>query len=339
MEKKMKKNRKFIVTGGAGFIGSHIVERLVKDGHRVVVVDNLYSGFESYIPKSPQVTFLNVDISNWDELSRNFAYFQDADGIFHLAAIARIQPSIYDPSLTHKYNVNGTFNILEMMRMCKVGCIVYSASSSYYGKAERLPLYESDPPACETPYAITKYMGEMYCKTWGKLYGIRNACLKYFNVYGRRSPLEGQYAPVIGLFFRQALLSNPMTIVGDGEQKRDFTHVGDVVEANMLAMAKLMSPDWMDATDLTFNIGTGENYSINEVAEMVKECLAASSIQAGITNIPARIGETPATLADINRAKQVLEWEPSICLEEGMLDLKNYYLNNLKKIQDGDLSL
>ena len=248
----MNKQKKYIVTGGAGFIGSHLVETLINQGHKVVVIDNLYSGFESHLPKSDNLTFVNVDISDWETLSQKFAYFQHVDGLFHLAAIARIQPSIYDPTTTHKFNVDGTLNVLQLMRMCNIPSIVYSASSSYYGKAERLPLYESDPPSCETPYAITKYMGELYCKTWGRLHGIRNACLRYFNVYGRRSPLSGPYAPVVSLFFRQAITGEPITIIGDGEQSRDFTHVGDVVRANIMAMDKLNGQDFPDATGSNF---------------------------------------------------------------------------------------
>lgn len=339
MEMKMKKDKKFVVTGGCGFIGSHIVNKLADLGHKVVVIDNLYSGFESYIPDSSLVTFLNVDISDWDSLSRNFSYFHNVNGVFHLAAIARIQPSIFNPWLTHQYNVQGTFNILEMMRMCNISSIVYSASSSYYGKREDVPFNEDDLPSCETPYAITKYMGEMYCKTWGRLYNIRNVSLRYFNVYGKRSPLVGPYAPVIGLFFRQAIEENSITVVGDGEQRRDFTHIGDVVSANIIAMNKLTSPDWEGVTNSTFNIGTGKNYSINEIVKIIEGCLGGSGIFIKAKNIPPRVGEAQVTLANIHRAEHILEWEPLASLESGILDLKTYYLNNVQRIKSGDLSL
>lgn len=327
------KQKKYIVTGGCGFIGSHVTNTLLEQGHKVVVVDNLYSGFESFLTKNSNLTFVNVDISDWSELSRNFAYFQHVDGVFHFAAIARIQPSIYNPELTHRYNVTGTLNVLELMRMCNIRSIVYSASSSYYGKAERLPLYESDPPACETPYAITKYMGELYCKTWGRLHGIRNTCLRYFNVYGRRSPLSGPYAPVVSLFFRQVITGEPITIVGDGTQSRDFTHVGDVVRANLMAMDKLESQDFSDADGKTLNIGTGKNYTVLEVADLVKSCL--QSYEPATQFVPARIGETMATLADNSLARQCIGWEPTVTFERGVEDLKNYYHNNASAIQQG----
>jgi UDP-glucose 4-epimerase len=337
MSRLKGKQKKYIVTGGCGFIGSHIAEALLRDGHKVVVVDNLYSGFEEFLPKDKNLTFVKADISDWEDFSRNYAYFQNSDGVFHLAAIARIQPSIYNPELTHRYNVTGTLNVLEVMRMCNIPNIVYSASSSYYGKAERLPLFESDPPACETPYAITKYMGELYCKTWGKLHGIQSVCLRYFNVYGRRSPLTGPYAPVIGLFFRQIVTGNPMTIVGDGEQSRDFTHVGDVARANLMAMEKLEGQDSVDADGLTINIGTGKNYTINEVAKMVGDEM--SSYEPSRQNIPHRVGETKATLADTKLAKQILEWEPLISLDKGIKDLRSYYNNRADKLLNGERAL
>ncbi len=334
----MSKQKKILVTGCAGFIGSHICEALLAKGHKVVGIDNFYSGFREFLPKNnSNFTLVEVDISDWGALSRNFAYFQFVDSVIHTAAIARIQPSIYNPELTHRYNITGTFNILELMRMCNIPSIVYSASSSYYGKAERLPLYESDPPSCETPYAITKYMGELYCKTWGKLHGIRNTCLRYFNVYGRRSPLSGPYAPVVSLFFRQAITGEPITIVGDGEQSRDFTHVGEVVRANIMAMDKLNGQDSPDADGKTLNIGTGKSYTILEIAEMVKEAMA--SYEVTTLFVPARIGETPATLADNALAKQCIGWKPVVPLEEGIKDLKNYYQNNIEAIQKGKRDL
>lgn len=327
----------YVVTGGCGFIGSHITHALVSRGHTVVVIDNLYSGFKSYLPKEGDVTLVEADISDWAALSQKFAYFQNFDGVFHCAAIARIQPSIYDPTTTHKYNVEGTLNVLQMMRMCNIPSIVYSASSSYYGKQERLPFREDDTQKCETPYAITKYMGELYCKTWGKLYGIKNASLKYFNVYGRRSPLAGNYAPVIGIFFRQAFTGSPITIIGDGSQSRDFTHVDDVVHANLLAMFKLNSSKSNELSGLTLNVGTETNYTILDVANKVCDCMKAFNPK--ISYVPERIGETQATLADISLARTILNWEPTITLDEGIADLKQYYISNLEKIQKGDMEL
>jgi UDP-glucose 4-epimerase len=327
-------SRKYIVTGGAGFIGSHIVARLLLMDHKVVIIDNLYAGFESFIPKHKDVVHVNADISNWAELVKHFPHFHDVDGVFHLAACSRIQPSILDPSITNDYNVTGTMNVLQLMRMFKIPNIVYSGSSSYYGNGASIPCVETDPGNPETPYAVTKYMGEEYCKTWGKIYGTRCAVLRYFNIYGKRSPLTGAYAPVIGLFFRQALLGNDITVVGDGKQRRDFTHVSDAVAANVLAMNKLSGPDFQKIDGQVFNIGTGTNNSVNEIAAMVKESLR-NSVEAVITHIPARPGEARETLADNSKAVKMLDWEPSTSISEGIDDLRAYYLNNLDNIRNG----
>lgn len=332
------KQKKYVVTGAAGFIGSHITNALLAQGHKVVGVDNFCSGFRSYLPDGDEnFTLVEVDISDWNELSKKFAYLQDADAVFHLAAIARIQPSIFSPHLTYQYNVMGTLNILEMMRMCKIPSIVYSASSSYYGKCENLPFKESEPFDCRTPYSASKFEGEVLCKTWGKLHGIRNVCLRYFNVYGRRSPLSGNYAPVVSKFFRQILTNKPMTIVGNGKQSRDMTHVGDVVMANISAAEKLRGPDFEDVIGKTLNIGTGTNYTINKLATMVGNLMNGFSPQ--VQYVPERIGETYATLADISLARDLLDWEPTMTLEEGLKDLKHYYSNNLEAIKSGRLDL
>ncbi len=316
--------QKYIVTGGAGFIGSHVVTHLLEQGNRVVVLDNLSTGFDHYLPNDPNLTFLNVDISDWTELSKNFAYFKDAAGVFHLAAVARIQPSIFAPHLTHESNVTGTFNILEMMRASDVRCIVYSASSSCYGlKTNENPSLETDPIDCQTPYAITKYMGEMYCDTWAKLHGIVSARLRYFNVWGPRSPTTGPYAPVISKFFKQAMRGSEseMTVVGDGLQKRDFTYVNDVVRANLAAM------DWLHSTGApvseVFNIGTGVNHSILSVAEKIQLMYPHTPI----SHVSERIGEAKTSLADNSKAKRVLGWEPRVTLNQGLTWLNLFYKN------------
>ena len=322
-----RNSKRYLVTGGCGFIGSHLADRLVQQGHRVVVVDNLYAGFEKFVPEGAE--FVNADISNWAQLSKHFSQFQFVDTVFHFAACSRIQPSIHDPSLTNDYNVTGTMNILQMMRMCNIPSIVYSGSSSYYGNGANLPCHESADGNPETPYAITKYIGEQYCQTWSKIYGTKCAILRYFNVYGRRSPLTGLYAPVIGLFFRQGLQGKTLTVVGDGEQRRDFTHVGDVVNANICAMTQLQGPDWCDIDKQVFNIGTGENNSINEIATIVATALGP---QCEITHVPARSGEARETLADNQKAKNVLYWEPTISIEDGIKDLYGYYSDNLESV-------
>jgi UDP-glucose 4-epimerase len=327
---------KYLVTGGAGFIGSHLVRRLIADGHHVHVFDNLSSGFREYLPwkygdeefESERFKFNCEDIQ---DLLFHAELMEEAkfDGVFHVAGFARIQPSIENPLECNDTNVIGTLMVLEFMKKLGINNIVYSASSSSYGLKAKLPCTEDQPPDCLTPYAYSKYAGELACKAWGSTYGIRNACVKYFNVYGERSPEQGSYAPVIGLFFRQALLdSTDLTVVGDGEQKRDFTFIDDVVEANLKAMEALQTnPD--NVSGLTFNVGCGKNYTINEVADMVLKTLQKDNLSKDlkVVHIPARIGESRETLASVELAKKLLSWEPKVSLEEGIEKLKSYYIN------------
>lgn len=311
----------------ADLFGSHVVERLVNDGHEVVVLDDLSSGYLWYLPKSEKVKMLRVDISSWGEINLKMTYFNDIDGVFHLAAFARIQPSILRPARTHEVNTKGTLNILELCRKKGIKKIVYSASSSSYGKKGVLPLTENQPADPLNPYAASKLAGEMYCKAWGETYGIKNACLKYFNVYGERSPEKGQYAPVIGLFFRQALKDkSALTLIGDGEQKRDFTYISDVVEANIQAMKKL--DEDVRVNGLTFNIGSGRNFTINQVADMVLGTLQKDGLATGIQKgfLPARPAESRETLANIQLAKEILQWDCKYSLEEGIEKIKQFYV-------------
>ncbi len=326
---------KYIVTGGAGFIGSHLVRRLIADGHSVHVFDNLSTGFREYLPwkrgdevfESGRFKFNCEDIQ---DLLFHAAFMENEkfDGIFHVAGFARIQPSITDPLTCNDTNVTGTLMVLELARRMGIKNIVYSASSSSYGLKAKLPCTEDQPPDCLTPYAYSKYAGEIACKSWGASYGLNNACVKYFNVYGERSPETGAYAPVIGLFFRQALLDKTdLTVVGDGEQKRDFTFVEDVVEANLKAMEGLQTnPE--QTSGLTFNVGCGKNYTINEVADMVLKTLQKDNLSKDlkVVHIPARIGESRETLASVELAKKLLNWEPKVSLEEGIEKLKSYYI-------------
>lgn len=320
---KNYENKKFIVTGVAGFIGSHCTEALLSSGAQVVGLDNFSSGLKENMIRfidNENFTLINVDIGEWSEVSKFFSYFEGAEGIFHFAAKARIQPSLKTPSETHKSNVDGTFNILEMARIAGVDKFVYSASSSSYGLKSKLPCVETSEVDCLNPYALTKFVGEHYAKVWGKSYGIKNVCLKYFNVYGERSQLSGPYAPVIGLFFKQALNSGRLTIVGDGEQRRDFTYVEDVVRANILAMENIDK-----ANGETINIGTGTNYSINEVADMVISSMAALGVPVVTENVPPRPAEARETLANIDKAKDLLGWTPKTHLTEIINRLAGYY--------------
>jgi UDP-glucose 4-epimerase len=327
--------KKFIVTGGAGFIGSHLVEDLLLAQHEVVVLDDLSTGMLTNLPKHPLLKFVMVDITNTRKLEAQMRkkVLEGASGVFHLAAKARIQPSIYDPRKTFEANAIGTFNILEMMRILKIPNMVYSASSSSYGLANRPPLRENMPANCLNPYSVTKLIGEELCKTYGNCFCIHNVCLKYFNVYGPRSPLHlGSYSPVIGLFFKQALQDNDdLTVVGDGQQKRDFTHVNDVVRANILAMNKMLDNNaamnfFQFCHGRTFNIGSGANFTIKEVAQKVKILLKDIRPELAIKHIDVRPGEARETLADISSVKRRLGWEPKTSLDEALRQLKPYYM-------------
>jgi UDP-glucose 4-epimerase len=318
-----------LVTGAAGFIGSHLCARLAKDGYDVVALDNLSTGSLANLPKHEKIKFIRMDLGNKQAWAKRHHFIKDIDIVFHLGAFARIQPSILHPERAFNDNLWGTFLLLQHMR--HIGCnnIVYSSTSSSYGRKNPTPTKEDMHPDCLTPYAATKVGAEMMVKAWGESYDIQNITLKYFNVYGPRSPESGAYAPVIGLFFRQALRDKThLTIVGDGTQRRDMTHVDDVVEANIKAMNKLLIGRYDDLSRETFNIGCGQNYSINETAKMVLDSLHAEDLALDIStvNIPPRPAEASETLANIEKAKTYLNWEPKISLQEGIERIKPYYV-------------
>lgn len=274
---------KCLVLGGAGFIGSHVVDSLIEAGHKVAVVDHLSTGKRGNL--NSKAKFFHDDIEDnklWAKLGKN-------DFVYHLAAHARIQPSIKRPVKAHNTNVNGTLNVLEYCR--KHGSkLIFSSSSSIYS-GEKLPTKESSPKNPKNPYSLQKYICEQYIELYHKLYGLDFAILRYFNVYGDRQLLGGAYATILGIFLKQKAQGKPLTITGDGEQRRDFTHVKDVARANLLAMK------WQGA----FNIGSGKNYSINELAGLVG---------GRKRYIPGRIGEVRETLADNSKARE-LGWTPT----------------------------
>lgn len=297
---------KVLVTGGAGFIGSHITDRLIKDGHNVVVLDNLSTGKKEQVNKKAK--FVKVDIKNLEEIK---PHFKGVDYVFHLAARARIQPSIIDPAPTFHDNIVGTSNVLLAARDAKVKRVIYSASSSSYGDQKTFPLHEKMVPGFKNPYSLSKYVGEELCKLFSNLYGIETVSLRYFNVYGPRQLVDGAYATVVGIFLQQLRENKPLTIVSPGTIRRDFTHVSDVVEANMLAMkSKKVGKGEL------FNIGRGENYSINEVASLILSKLKGNKIY-----IPKRPGETKITLANNKKAQTILGWKPKISFETGISQL------------------
>lgn len=287
--------KKYLITGGAGFIGSTIVDKLVERGHKVVVIDNLSTGKYENVNKNAE--FYKLDINSQD----CFDCFDGVDTVFHTAARARVQPSIEDPITYNNINVNGTLSMLKMASENKVRRFVYSASSSAYGNSKKLPFTEEQETNPLSPYGAQKLIGEIYCKMYSEVYGLETVCLRYFNVYGERQPLTGAYALVMGIFVNQVLSGNPMTIFGDGEQRRDFTYVGDVVEANLLASTS----DKVGKGEV-INIGNGDNRSINQLAEM---------IGGDKIHLEPKL-EPRETLADRQKAKKLLNWEPSMKLED-----------------------
>ena len=292
---------KCIVTGGAGFIGGHIVDNLVEGGHDVISIDSESAISNEEFYWNPQAQKIVQDICDYDKIE---PLFRDADWVFHLAAEARIQPAIKDPCKAAATNVVGTCNVLQAARENGVDRVIYSSTSSAYGRNPS-PLTEDMPNDCLNPYSVTKVAGEDLCRMYHNLYGMRVVTLRYFNVYGERQPLKGQYAPVVGIFLRQHENREPMTIVGDGLQRRDFTHVSDVVEANMLAA---MSPSSnKELFGEIFNVGVGHNYSVLELAKM---------IGYDYIHIPERVGEARITLADTTKIRRALGWKPKISLED-----------------------
>jgi UDP-glucose 4-epimerase len=286
-----------LVTGGCGFIGSHIVDKLHDLGHRVIIIDDLSAPENTdfyYHEDVVNVKYHIKDISKDDCRE----YFNGVDYVFHLAARSRIQPTIGAPNECFEVNVVGTQRVLEWSKMNSVKKVVYSGTSSLYGHQNTIPFQPNMPPDCLNPYSMSKWMGEQVCKLYSQLYDMPTIVLRYFNVYGPREPIKGEYAPVIGLFKRQNKNGEHMTVVGTGSQRRDFTYIDDVVEANICAMNSAVT----DITHKIYNIGTGKNYSILEIAKM---------IGAEIEFIPARPAEVQETLADIESSIRDLGWSPN----------------------------
>ena len=290
---------KYVVVGGAGFIGSNIVDKLVEQNHEVVIIDNLSTGKMENV--NPKASVEYIDISNVNECPNMVEIMSGADALFLLAAKARVQPSIENPVEYETNNTIGTLNVLKCASDAGVRRVVYSASSSAYGNTEKLPSKESDPVNPLSPYGAQKYYGEVMCKMFSEVYGLETVSLRYFNIYGERQNVGGAYAMVIGIFVDQLLNGKPMTIRGDGEQRRDFTYVGDVVNANILA-----SQSENVGNGEVINIGNGDNRSINDIADM---------IGGDRVNVDPVI-EPKATLADNSKAEELLGWKPTQNIED-----------------------
>ncbi len=298
----------YLVTGGAGFIGTNIVKQLVQNGHRVRVLDN-YSGGKKEDRFQDGVEYIEGDIRNMDDLGKAM---NGVAGVFHLAAVPRVPYSVEHPQETNDHNITGTLNVLVAARDAGVKRVVFSTSSSVYGgnKGE-IALTEDMKLEPKSPYALHKLTGQMYCRLFSELYGLETVSLCYFNIYGPHMDPEGAYALVIGKFLRQKSKGEPLTITGDGEYYRDYTHVADVVNANILAMES----DRVGKGDF-INIGNGRPFSVNQVAAL---------IGGDTVFIPPRLGDVRYTKADNTKARELLGWEPTIKLEDGIEEMKRMW--------------
>lgn len=294
-----------VVTGGCGFIGSHLVELLLSCGHSVLVLDNLSTGRVenlAHLLDEPNLTVECLDISETKQLD---ALFQGVDWVFHLAAVADIVPSIQNPLAYHRSNVDGTFAVLEASRRAEVSRFIYAASSSCYGIPDTYPTPESSPIRPMYPYALTKNLAEQMVMHWNQTYQLPCVSLRFFNVYGTRSRTSGTYGAVFGVFLAQKLNNKPFTVVGDGTQTRDFTYVTDVAEALLAAACSDLKGEIM-------NVGSGSTYSVNRLVEL---------LGGEVVYIPKRPGEPDCTFADIGKIRALLGWNPKVSLEQGVATL------------------
>ncbi len=291
-----------LVTGGAGFIGSHLAELLIARGHEVIVIDNLTSGRLSNLARlesSPHLRFVNGDIR---DVPAMMPAFEGVDWVFHLAGLADIVPSIEMPAQYFSTNVTGTFNVLECARKSGARRFLYAASSSSYGMPDRFPTPETAPIKPQYPYALTKHMGEELVFHWAQLYKLPALSLRLFNVYGTRSRTTGAYGAVFGVFLAQKLNGRPFTVVGDGTQTRDFTYVTDVAAAFLRAAESSVSGEAM-------NVGSGTHVSVNRLVEL---------LGGEVEHIPKRPGEPDCTFGDVAKIKRLLGWQAKVSFEEGV---------------------
>ena len=299
---------KVIVTGGAGFIGSNLVDRLITEGHEVICMDNESSLVNEQFYWNSKAINVKVDIRKLDSI---IEFFTGVDYVFHLAGQSRIQLSINNPLETLEINIMGTANVLEASRVKKIKKVIYSTTSSYYGLKNNVPNVETQPEDCLNPYSLSKVTGDKLCKIYSELYSLQTITLRYFCVYGNREPLRGEFAPVIGLFLRQFKEGKPLTIVGDGMQIRDFTHIEDVVKANVMVMNNNLVK-----SGEVYNVGSGASLSILEIAHLISQ---------NIIFIPPRVGEARASMANTEKIKNHFGWNPQ-------MDLKSYIVQKVSEI-------
>ncbi len=291
-----------LITGGAGFIGSHLTELLLAQGHETIVIDNFHGGRGRNLQRvenHPHFSCHTLDIREKGAIE---PLFENVDWVFHLAALADIVPSIEDPAAYFEVNVDGTFNVLEGARKHRCARFIYAASSSCYGIPQIYPTPETIPIAPQYPYALTKYLGEQLVMHWHRVYGVKANSLRLFNVYGPRSRTSGTYGAVFGVFLAQKIHGKPFTVVGDGTQTRDFTYVSDVARAFLAAAESSQSGE-------IYNVGSSHHYSIKRLVEL---------LEGEVVYIPKRPGEPDCTFANIEKIKCSLGWAPEISFEKGV---------------------
>ena len=315
---------RYLVTGGAGFIGSNTVDELVRRGHGVVVLDDLSSGKEDNLAEvRSKITFMKGSITDIEVVQKAMV---QADYVIHLAARTSVPRSVKDPVDTNRINVDGTLNVLVAARDNKVKRVVFAASSSAYGDTPTLPKSEDMQPLPISPYGVSKYVGELYAQTFGRCYGLENVSLRYFNIFGPRQDPDSPYSGVLSRFSTAFLDSTPPVVFGDGEQTRDFTYVDNAVQANILAC------EAPSASGRTFNIGTGHAVSLNQVLQMLQK---ASGKTLETKYEPSREGDIRDSLADIRLAKEFLGYEPTVMFEEGLERTYTWYQSHhVKSVPD-----
>jgi nucleoside-diphosphate-sugar epimerase len=311
-------SERILVTGGAGFIGYHIVRRLLAKGKKLRVIDNLSTGLDDRIqPLRGSIDFVRGDLA--DPVLANEAV-QGMDYVIHQAAVPSVQRSIEDPVGTNRANVTATLNLLESCRNHKIRRFVYAASSSAYGETEVLPKREDMTPRPRSPYALQKLVGENYCKLYQSLFGLETVSLRYFNVFGPFQDPQSEYAAVVPMFVTRLLAGQPLLVYGDGEQTRDFTYVENVVEANLLAL------EAKNAAGKVFNIGCGTHISLNQLIRSLEEILDTKAV---VNYLAARPGDVRHSLADITCARKVLGYEPKTTVKEGLKRTVDWFRHHI----------